>query len=430
MHRLQRVYRQDEESFCFSIGSARHTCPKGNALLASEHVFRNNQCDHTSDCFDVFIDDHGDAFRLVLRDTELPIDLTDKSIDRGTITALAQAIGYQDLLRRICDMDWPKSDLAVGSVLVLTRLEMKEEAGIPVDDEIEFLAKNFLEVARHFSETQSGCILHHLGVEICERVFEHPEFDVGDNGELLRLIIAAGEDYHELFRFLRFDRMTGMDAREFLSHLSDDVPSGSLWLAMSRRLVCELMDREGQEKRGTVFVYDCAKPLDGIIAHLTRECGGNVHKKGLVQVIASSVFGTSDAPENTVDLGTDTRFSSNSRQNQWICYNFKDRRVSLTSYSIRSFSRFNLKSWVLEVSNDGQTWELVDRRNDNTDLKAQYVTCNFEIGKPPRESFRLVRLRQTGANHEGEHFLELTSFEVFGTLAHEEKCDTSGADMK
>ena len=53
--------------------------------------------------------------------------------------------------------------------------------------------------------------------------------------------------------------------------------------------------REEYEKRiqprlrRTEFVYNSSKPLDGVIAHLTREYGGNVHDKGIVNVTASSV---------------------------------------------------------------------------------------------------------------------------------------------
>ena len=35
------------------------------------------------------------------------------------------------------------------------------------------------------------------------------------------------------------------------------------------------------------FVYDSAKPLKGVIAHLTRECGGNVRDKGIVNVLGT-----------------------------------------------------------------------------------------------------------------------------------------------
>ena len=38
---------------------------------------------------------------------------------------------------------------------------------------------------------------------------------------------------------------------------------------------------------GNVFAYNPLRPLNGIIAHLTRVCGGNVHKNGVVTVTES-----------------------------------------------------------------------------------------------------------------------------------------------
>ena len=164
------------------------------------------------------------------------------------------------------------------------------------------------------------------------------------------------------------------------------------------------------------ILYDAGKPLEGIIAHLTRECGGNVHEKGVVEVTASSC---SDPAKHAVELGTNTYFLSNEEPNSWICYDFKERRVAPTSYSIRTaWSDSNPKSWVLEVSNDGSdgSWEVVDSRENNEDLKGRRITRTFAISTRPHGIFRFVRLLQTGKNHDEGDILILTSFEVFGTL--------------
>ena len=180
------------------------------------------------------------------------------------------------------------------------------------------------------------------------------------------------------------------------------------------------------------FVYSEEKPLDGIIAHLTRECGGNVHKEGVVNVTGSSCLGGDEA-ENAVDLGSDSFFISNNSRNSWICYDFKGRRVTPTSYSIRSMcwaaGSFHPKSWVLEVSNDGSelSWNVVDSRQNNNDLNDKNVTRNFSLGTPQSGAFRFVRLRLTGKNHGGSDNLDIcgsdilaiSALELFGTLSLE-----------
>ena len=168
--------------------------------------------------------------------------------------------------------------------------------------------------------------------------------------------------------------------------------------------------------------YSKAKPLDGIIAYLSRVCRGNVHERGLVEVTSSSCFCAGCEPENAADLESGDYFQSNWEPSPWICYDFMDRRVTVDCYSIRSYDRgpgnYHPKSWVLEVSNDGseRSWRQVDTRDDNFDLNARDVTQNFEVRNYLREAFRFVRLRQTGKNHGGDDNLLLCSLELFGSV--------------
>ena len=175
----------------------------------------------------------------------------------------------------------------------------------------------------------------------------------------------------------------------------------------------------------TEFVYDRLKPLAGIIAHLTRECGGNVHDKGIMNVTSSSV---SPYPvnrqlwaKNVVDFGTDSYFASHGEPNSWILYDFKRNRVIPKSYSMKpsECGRLIPKSWVIEVSNDGSSWTEIDRRDNNSDwpvIPGCYISpLNFKISRVQSQGFRFFRLRQTGKNHRGNDLLALQSLEVFGT---------------
>ena len=165
-------------------------------------------------------------------------------------------------------------------------------------------------------------------------------------------------------------------------------------------------------------------PLDGIIAHLTREYGGNVHEKEIVHVTASSRDFNWRRTENVVDLESDWIFCSGYSPNQWICYDFIERRVIPTSYSVRSIRKGpgneHPRSWVLEVSNDGigGSWVVLDSRENNSDLNDNFVTHNFSLA-PHLGAYRFVRLRLTGKNHFGNHQLIIAALEIFGALSSE-----------
>jgi hypothetical protein len=92
-------------------------------------------------------------------------------------------------------------------------------------------------------------------------------------------------------------------------------------------------------------------------------------------------------------------------------------KVVLTVYSIRSgynVTDYNLKSWVVEVSNDGQHWTEADRRENREELHAANVVRSFAVSKA--SVGRYVRLRQIGPNPNGNFNTATSGFELFGAL--------------
>jgi hypothetical protein len=77
-----------------------------------------------------------------------------------------------------------------------------------------------------------------------------------------------------------------------------------------------------------------AKSLEGIISYLTKEHGGNVHKKGIVTITSKSLFGAAWAVLNVADLTSHLNFVSKNEPGQWICWDFGERRIRPTQYTI------------------------------------------------------------------------------------------------
>jgi hypothetical protein len=156
-------------------------------------------------------------------------------------------------------------------------------------------------------------------------------------------------------------------------------------------------------------------PLDGIIAELTRTAGGNVHDQGIVDVSASSVNGNYPA-RNAVDLGQQNYFHSENQPNQWLRYDFKDRRIRLTDYSIAAHtSDWFLRSWVVEGSEDGSTWTTLDERQNNNDANSSHPIATFRVERSKELEWRFIRLRQTGKCNNYDCLI-LFGFEVFGLV--------------
>jgi hypothetical protein len=183
-------------------------------------------------------------------------------------------------------------------------------------------------------------------------------------------------------------------------------------------------------KRGNLEVPD------GIIASLARMCGWHVHDQALVEVTSSRVFSNalnpieSTAAKNVADLGASSRFVSVSRskkediphgRNNWLCYDFKERRVVPTHYAIRSYDSLgedsdgaHLKSWLVETSVDGQHWWEVDHREGNYELNGRSLVRTFAVTE--HRPCRFIRLVNIGRNHFGSDRLCIDAWEIFGLL--------------
>jgi hypothetical protein len=145
-----------------------------------------------------------------------------------------------------------------------------------------------------------------------------------------------------------------------------------------------------------------------------------------VNITANRVVGDSPsyAPRNVADLCSDSYFHSVNEPNQSICFDFKMMRVIPTHYSIRAYSSGpgcnHLKNWVIEGSVDGQSWDELDRRENDSDLNSSHAVKTFSVSdsKPKSKSgpFQMIRLRQIGPNHNNYHYLIFTAFEIFGSL--------------
>jgi hypothetical protein len=158
-------------------------------------------------------------------------------------------------------------------------------------------------------------------------------------------------------------------------------------------------------------------PFEGMIAGLTSKHGGNVCDRGIV-AISGSIYNdsASNAARNAADLtNTSNYFNSKCESNQWLCYDFKNRKVRLTHYSIHPHSSsYCLRSWIVEGSLDGSKWFVLDRRENNDEMTSSHPIGIFTVSQS--DESRFIRLRQLGKNAGGNDHLTLYAFELFGQL--------------
>jgi hypothetical protein len=165
---------------------------------------------------------------------------------------------------------------------------------------------------------------------------------------------------------------------------------------------------------------------DGIVAHLMR------HYHGDGVEVTSGSFEPTTYPSGgdltqITDMAGGLEFTSACRgpnediahaRNTWICYAFKERMITPTHYAIRSSDGcpvwYNLKSWLVETSADGERWQEVDHKEDSEELNGRWFTRTFAVAQAG--PCRFIRLVNIGRNHRGNDLLWISAWEIFGTL--------------
>lgn len=158
--------------------------------------------------------------------------------------------------------------------------------------------------------------------------------------------------------------------------------------------------------------------LQGIINYLTKQCGGNAHENGVINITASTIDGICPA-KNAIDFDSNSYYQASTPRNEWIQFDFKEKKVCLSSYTIKARDDANVGSpqhFVIEGSDNGLDWIVLDNQN-TTLLTNRNSIHNFEVNQKQSGFYRFLRLRQTGNNiGNGKNNLTITAFEFFGSL--------------
>lgn len=221
---------------------------------------------------------------------------------------------------------------------------------------------------------------------------------------------------------------------EFLRSLNLNELTNSVWQKLCNTFLAKNSDQKQSNDNNNnryienhpsfEFDGDPKHRFEGIIRELTRRGGGNVQDIGTVKVTASSKY-MNYYPKYAVDFDDlQHYYFSISQPNSWLKFDFINRKIRPTSYSIRS--RFgdgkggcHLKSWVIEgsISGDDNDWKVIDNQKNVTSLDDSDASCTFFI-EPQLdrdECYRFLRLRQTGVNTAGNNCLSV-ALEYFGSI--------------
>lgn len=178
---------------------------------------------------------------------------------------------------------------------------------------------------------------------------------------------------------------------------------------------------ENQQYEIKSLPYTNGRHFNGIMNYLTSKTNSNIHDNGTISITTTDQIITAH-PENLVNYNSENVYSSNDSKFATVCFNFKEKYIQPTSYSIRSCSSNSsphLKNWIIEVSNDGKNWDEIDRHENDSNLNEDVKDYTFNIQKQTHDFYHFIRIRQIGNSwyKDGCHNkIILRRFEVFGKL--------------
>lgn len=278
-------------------------------------------------------------------------------------------------------------------------------------------------------------------------IISHPDLKLESEDSLYLFIkkyIKAKQNENDeiddisFYEQINFSSLSEALFLDFISNIGIDNISAELWKKLFPCFYPNIIkaQRSNELMSSKRYLYKCQKFLfngdnkkafNGIIDHLSKECNWNVHTKGIVNVTASSAYLKHGKPENAVDLlGIKNYFQSNDDKNAWLQIDFKNKKVHPTHYSIKSRHEGkpkgdnNLVNWNIEGSNSGNEndWKVLDQRLNVTCLDELCAQNTFDISVhlDPNETFRFLRIRQTGMDSEGLYWVTFSAIEYFGFL--------------
>jgi hypothetical protein len=402
-------FNEDSTPFVFMVGTQKYACHRYIADFLSPRIGDLHRSDPSLSEYIINTEDKFNLFKFFLTLAEgQSIEICPESI--GFWSALCHELGNAEIYEKISEsLD---HDLSIENAL--SRVEFRISLDQDISSEIQFIAS-------HFSDFPISS-LKMLSLELLSGILSHSNLIVLSDDWLCAFVSELVDNdisFFSLYEQIRFEYLSTDSMSKFVEICGRnlDLISFPLWNHLSLRLLLPSPDSNVSElhRDGDVinFPFHWQAPLSGIIAHLDK---GNGWKAvdGPIAVTSSECYTPAeyvihrDHPE--------CAFCSVNHPDQWICFDFKERRVKPTHYTL-NFAKAgwygDMDTWVLEGrETDTSNWTVLDRRK-GVDHRTEIQT--FEMDQSHAE-FRYIRLRQTDWREDGNDNIILSSFELFGTL--------------
>lgn len=308
-----------------------------------------------------------------------------------------------------------------------------DRSSFNIESIISFISSHF----EDFDQQQ----MKSLSIDLLEEILDSENLKITDEDSLFKFILNLYKEDHSfstLFEHIIFGNLNETSIEKFVTCFELENINQKIWETICSRLIPKKSKtvtryRTGICRRGKnshflkEFKFQTGREFDGIMHFLTDETGSNIHNNGTIEISSNSIADDNNSfhPKYLVDYQLLTFYESKNEEGIFICFDFKDKLIQLSSYSIKShkdgFNRGNLRNWTVEVSNDGKNWIEIDRHENDSTLNKSNFIANFVIKKQTDEFYRFIRFHQIGYSWYGYpnanfYYLYFYFIEFFGKI--------------
>jgi hypothetical protein len=372
--------------FTFIVNGKEFACPCFVAEFLSRRISKLRRIDCTMkemkiengevfDCFGKFLS-LGFGSSVIFEKWEIPL-----------IRSICIELESMDL----CEELFEKRGDELTEENVIELMKDCESIGCSCESVIAFVASRF------FNLNKSSFV--GLNVSLISRILNHPSLTIETEDSLwetISFLIKNDPDYCMLLECIEYIYLSISSIESFINVISESFEFLTIvvWNQLRSRLISGHCSIQSGRKRHLCLPFREGSPFEGIILFLTRTYCGNVSDLGIVSISSSSVYSDRVA-KNVADFNTSSIGQTDDQANGWICYDFKDQRVKIQHYSLRSRSDSENNhpiNWALEGSVNGIEWVELDRRSNCRDLCE--LNKDATVSASGNDFFRMIRLLQ------------------------------------
>ena len=413
-HNIERIpLDKFEKDFSFIVNGKRYKTNLFVANMLSPHISKMLEENINFSFYEINTKFEGDFNRIIEygKMKAIPMNEKENIYFRNVLVQLGnknEAIRFSKELQQ----DF------ISFENVIQRINTKKELEIDFDEEIAYISNNF-----HKFLTKLPQSILSLDVDIIERIISKDELKIHKEEELFNIILqlyTKSKEYSALFSYVIFMNLPNESIQNFIETFDINDINKSIWEKICSRLEQKISTKSKiayQESRKDFFnkryIY---KRYEHIIEHLNKQYNGNVHMKDIVHITSSTIY-SNWGVENVVE-DNNKHFGTKNEASSWIQFDFKKRRVLLDHYTLKTIdypeNANHLKSWILEVSNDGQHYNEIDHHENCDLLNGNLRTATFNVLCSTPQRF--IRLKQTGENWKGNNTLKIANIDFSGIL--------------